>query len=153
MSRVLDQHHGAAAGTTSTTDGGDWRDRAACLDTDPELWFPADEERANRRIPRVAKAKAVCATCPVRPDCLRWALDNDIREGLWGGLDEDERPHTRRATRKPVTPKPAAPAKADPIPRPSCGRQRGYEAHTRNGERQCGTCRAWRARGKRLEAA
>jgi WhiB family redox-sensing transcriptional regulator len=154
MSRVLDQRSGAAAGTTSTRDGtGDWRDRAACTAADPELFFAADEERANRRNPRVARAKAICTTCPVQLECRRWALEHDERHGVWGGLDEDERPTRRRPTRQPATPKPPAPTKRDPITRPSCGRQRGYEAHTANGEHQCDTCKAWRARGKRLEAA
>jgi WhiB family redox-sensing transcriptional regulator len=152
--RVLNDHRGAPTGTTSTRDDStDWRDGAACRVADPELFFAADQERANGRNPRVAEAKAVCRSCEVRPDCLKWALDNDERYGVWGGLDEDERPHRRRPTHKPATPKPPAAEKLDPTPRPSCGRQRGYEAHTRNGERQCDTCKAWRARGKRLEAA
>jgi hypothetical protein len=66
VSRVLDQRSGAAAGTTSTRDGGDWRDRAACTAADPDLFFAADEERANRRNPRVARAKAICTVCPVQ---------------------------------------------------------------------------------------
>jgi WhiB family redox-sensing transcriptional regulator len=142
---------GAVAGTTSTTDGEDWRHRAACT-VDPDLFFAADEERANRRNPRVARAKAICAACPVQLECRRWALENDERFGIWGGLDEDERPTRRRPTHKPAPPKPAAPAKLDPVTRPGCGRQRGYEAHTAKGERQCDTCKAWRARGKRIAA-
>jgi WhiB family redox-sensing transcriptional regulator len=143
---------GAVAGATSTEDVLNWRTRAACLDHDPELFFAPDQERANRRNPRIAEAKRVCAGCPVQQECLRWALKHDIREGVWGGLDEGERPTTRRPTRKPArAPKVARVSKLDPVSRPSCGRQRGYEAHTANGEHQCGTCKAWRARGKRIE--
>jgi WhiB family redox-sensing transcriptional regulator len=143
---------GAVAGTTSTEDVLDWRTRAACLDHDPELFFAPDQERANRRNPRVAEAKAICATCPVQQACLRWAVENGIPYGVWGGLDEDERGTSRRPAPKAAPArKPPAPAKLDPITRPGCGRQRGYEAHTANGERQCDVCKAWRARGKRIE--
>lgn len=38
-----------------------------------------------------ATAKKACAGCPVRPDCLRTAIDNDERYGVWGGLDPNER--------------------------------------------------------------
>jgi WhiB family transcriptional regulator, redox-sensing transcriptional regulator len=37
------------------------------------------------------KAKAVCADCPVRRDCLEWAIETDQPHGVWGGLDEVER--------------------------------------------------------------
>ncbi|TMR13807.1 WhiB family transcriptional regulator [Nonomuraea turkmeniaca] len=41
-------------------------------------------------------AKAICAGCPVRGDCLRWALEHGERWGIWGGLNPRERRHLRR---------------------------------------------------------
>ena len=67
----------------------DWRARAACRNSDVELFFPASEEGAG-------PAKAVCATCPVRHDCLEWALATRQHEGVWGGLTEAERRRLRR---------------------------------------------------------
>ena len=49
-----------------------------------------------------AKAKAVCTLCPVRVQCLDYALRNSIRHGIWGGLNEEERARERRRrARKP----------------------------------------------------
>src|SRR5262245_30696129 len=60
---------------------------AACAGEDPDLFFP-DGPRANEN---TAHAKAVCARCPVRDACLKWAIDNRQTHGIWGGLDETER--------------------------------------------------------------
>lgn len=75
-----------------------WQVRAACRTMDPELFFP---ERGETQ----AEAKAVCATCPVRRDCLKYAIDNCERHGIWGGLSERERRKIRRVSpRKPQEP-------------------------------------------------
>ena len=55
-----------------------------CAQTDPELFFP---EKGGS----VREAKAVCAGCPVRAQCLAHALAHDERFGVWGGLSEPER--------------------------------------------------------------
>jgi WhiB family redox-sensing transcriptional regulator len=68
----------------------DWRTRAACLGMDTELWFPEGIEALAQQ------AKAVCARCPVRDDCLEFALAAGEVDGIWGGLDEDERRALRR---------------------------------------------------------
>lgn len=67
----------------------DWRDRAACRDTDPELFFPISEIGPGAR--QAARAKAVCAGCPVRQRCLDFALDNGLDHGVFGGTTERER--------------------------------------------------------------
>jgi WhiB family transcriptional regulator, redox-sensing transcriptional regulator len=79
----------------------DWRHGAACRDEDPELFFPISEVGPGAR--QTADAKAVCARCPVREQCLRYALDNGLDHGIFGGTTEAERraltrrQHTRQA--------------------------------------------------------
>jgi WhiB family redox-sensing transcriptional regulator len=61
-----------------------WQERGLCAQTDPEAFFP--EKGGSTR-----EAKKVCLTCDVRQDCLEYALENDERFGIWGGLSERER--------------------------------------------------------------
>lgn len=61
-----------------------WQERALCTETDPEAFFP--EKGGSTR-----EAKSVCAACEVRAQCLEYALANDERHGIWGGLSERER--------------------------------------------------------------
>ncbi|MCM2580316.1 WhiB family transcriptional regulator [Streptomyces meridianus] len=72
----------------------DWRQEAACLGEDPELFFPVGN--TGPALLQVQEAKAVCATCPVTTQCLDWALDNHQDSGVWGGTGEDERRAMRR---------------------------------------------------------
>ena len=76
----------------------DWRDRAACKDEDPELFFPIGT--TGPAIAQTAEAKAVCARCPVTEPCLEWALGSGQEAGVWGGLSEDERRALRRRVRR-----------------------------------------------------
>jgi WhiB family redox-sensing transcriptional regulator len=75
---------------------GSWTDRAACLNADPELFFTIEGEPRAEKDARTKKAKQVCMGCPVRTDCLSWALGTPEKYGVWGGLDEDERSSERR---------------------------------------------------------
>lgn len=78
----------------------DWRDDAACRREDPELFFPVGTRGPAAR--QIEQARAVCAGCPVRSDCLLEALAAGV-EGIWGGLTEDERRDLLRApTRRAV---------------------------------------------------
>ena len=61
-----------------------WQERALCAQTDPEAFFP--EKGGSTR-----EAKKVCLNCEVRQECLEYALANDARFGIWGGLSERER--------------------------------------------------------------
>ena len=71
-----------------------WRDRAACLDKDPELFFPiGNSDPANRQI---EKAKVVCLRCEVIETCLSWAMESRQDDGVWGGLSADERRALKR---------------------------------------------------------
>jgi WhiB family redox-sensing transcriptional regulator len=77
---------------------GGWRDRAACLDEDPELFFPVGT--TGPALDQIALAKAVCAGCSVRLECLEYALQTYQDAGVWGGLSEDERRALRRSRRR-----------------------------------------------------
>jgi WhiB family transcriptional regulator, redox-sensing transcriptional regulator len=72
----------------------DWRHRAACLDEDPELFFPIGN--TGPALLQIEEAKAVCRRCDVVETCLRWALDTGQDAGVWGGLSEDERRALKR---------------------------------------------------------
>ncbi len=62
-----------------------WEDLAACRDADvAHLFFPP---RGGSCRP----ARAICSGCPVRSDCLATAMINDERDGVWGGLNTEER--------------------------------------------------------------
>lgn len=80
------------------TMGTDWRHRAACRDEDPELFFPISEIGPSAR--QTAEAKAVCARCPAREPCLRYALDNGLDHGIFGGTTERERRDLVRRSRR-----------------------------------------------------
>ncbi len=79
----------------------DWRDRAACRDVDPDLFFPVGN--ACPALVQIDQAKQVCAGCPVRAPCLEWALASGQEAGVWGGTSEEERRAHRVASGQPVT--------------------------------------------------
>ena len=66
-----------------------WQVEALCAQTDPEAFFP--EKGGSTR-----DAKKVCGSCTVRSECLEYALSNDERFGIWGGLSERERRRLRK---------------------------------------------------------
>lgn len=100
----------------------DWRERSACLDEDPELFFLAGDGSTITEAKRaqIAEAKAVCARCPVKAECLEWAISIDA-VGVFGGTTEDE----RRGSSDD----------------PRCGTLAGYSRHRRLKEPKCGPCR------------
>lgn len=73
----------------------DWRDSAACLGHDSEMWFPAGEKSRDDLL-QAAGAKAICATCPVQAECLADADGWGIR----AGLTADERHTLRKRTQR-----------------------------------------------------
>jgi len=76
----------------------DWRDDAACRDSDPELFFPDGDVRSARA--QVKTAKLICRGCPVAVACLSWALASGQEAGIWGGLTEEERHRLHRLGRR-----------------------------------------------------
>jgi WhiB family transcriptional regulator, redox-sensing transcriptional regulator len=69
-----------------------WQDRALCSDVDGDLFFPEKGMQART-------AKKVCAACPVRAECLEYALKHGVEDGIWGGLSPEERAALRRERR------------------------------------------------------
>lgn len=66
-----------------------WQTDALCAQTDPEAFFP--EKGGSTR-----DAKRICTGCEVKAQCLEYALANDERFGIWGGLSERERRKLRK---------------------------------------------------------
>lgn len=71
-----------------------WRDRAACLDESPELFFPI--ESTGPSLLQIEEAKSFCRSCPVAGACLNWAIEFRQDTGIWGGLTEAERHALKR---------------------------------------------------------
>jgi WhiB family transcriptional regulator, redox-sensing transcriptional regulator len=72
-----------------TPDDPQWQENALCAQTDPEAFFP--EKGGSTR-----EAKRICLGCEVKDACLEYALANDERFGIWGGLSERERRRLKR---------------------------------------------------------
>lgn len=64
-----------------------WQDKALCatpqMEPFKDMFFSEDQEDVN-------SAKMMCGACPVRKECLNWALENKEIWGVWGGVDENE---------------------------------------------------------------
>jgi WhiB family transcriptional regulator, redox-sensing transcriptional regulator len=83
-----------------------WRDKAACSGADPDLFFPPEKRGKTQ----AAKAKAICARCPVTAECLAVAAPF----GIWGGTAEGER--DTPAAVSPPAPRVTRPAPASRYP-------------------------------------
>lgn len=83
-------------------DRPEWMADAACIDEDPNLFFPPVTQPGRRLKPgraaaeQTRQAKAVCRRCDVQGACLAFAMETDERFGIWGGLNEHERDELRR---------------------------------------------------------
>jgi WhiB family transcriptional regulator, redox-sensing transcriptional regulator len=73
-----------------------WQDNAACRGEDLALFFGYDGERPTERAAREETAKQICSNCPVRMDCLDYAVDRPEKYGTWAAMNEDERASERR---------------------------------------------------------
>lgn len=96
----------------------EWQTRAVCAGQDTDLFF---ENSGNQQI------KEFCDNCPVRTDCLAYAVNEHIEHGIWGGLTPGQR--------KGVKGKWGAPGQ--PIKH---GTYNGYRVHRYRGERACEAC-------------
>ena len=73
-----------------------WRDRSACLNEDPELFFPTGN--TGPALVQIAEAKLICQRCEVVEPCLKWAIQSGQDAGVWGELSADERRALKRRT-------------------------------------------------------
>lgn len=92
----------------------DWQASAACGGTNSHAFYKA----------KPSEAKAICAGCPVRAECLYDAVDTDVTDGIWGGYTRQERRAlpvlpTDRTAALNVLRQILAPADAEPDPVPS----------------------------------
>lgn len=122
---------------------GEWAERGACRGSDANF-FPTQEFKggASLRMRReIAEAKAVCARCPVKDECLAHALRNEEPDGIWGGLTREGRKRLRLgqvvSTRKPI----------------NHGTAGGYIAHRRRKEEPCKWCVSAHATYQRINRA
>jgi WhiB family redox-sensing transcriptional regulator len=76
-------------------DGDSWRARAACCDTDPDLFFPIGT--TGQAIDQIEAAKSVCRQCEAQAPCLEFALATNQESGVWGCTSEEERRKLRKA--------------------------------------------------------
>jgi len=75
-----------------------WRADAACHDVDPDLFFPISTTGAGLR--QIDEAKRICRVCPAQIQCLAWALEREVTDGVWGATTEDERRAIRSLARR-----------------------------------------------------
>ena len=75
-----------------------WRAASACLDTDPDVFFPVAVGTAAGK--QVARALRICQGCPVRRDCLDFAMRSGEKDGIWGGTTPEQRIRARRANNR-----------------------------------------------------
>lgn len=98
-----------------------WWSRAACAGADPDLFFPIS--RSGPALRQVMRAKAICARCDIRRECLRYALGAGSIQGVWGGMTEEERRRLRRRQRRTGVPAPSDGPRA-PVRVPEAARAR-----------------------------
>lgn len=76
----------------------EWQERGRCKtdrSVDPRIFFPEGDEATAQSF----AAKRVCAKCPVRELCLQYALDENIKYGVWGGTSYNDRRKIKRQIR------------------------------------------------------
>ena len=96
----------------------EWMRHAACRHHPTRLWFPERGEPTHH-------AKNICNTCPVKQDCLEYALEIPNCVGIWGGMSGRQRRQIRKPKNKPI----------------KHGTPVGYQQHRRRGEQACPACR------------
>ena len=65
-----------------------WMDHGRCTSGNAEVFFASDSDSSADD---VATAKAICHPCPVRAECLAYAMQDQRLQGIWGGQTEEER--------------------------------------------------------------
>jgi WhiB family redox-sensing transcriptional regulator len=92
---MADNHRHAIRRATERATEHDWRDEAACLGEDPEIFFPLSDSLSPGAEARAALS--VCRRCPVLLDCRSWAVEHGEDAGIWGATTAAQRRAVRRA--------------------------------------------------------
>ena len=71
-----------------------WTEQANCKDASPEIFFPKKQDPTLLQL-----AVKICRDCQVQTDCLAFAIENNIDQGVWGGMDEIKRRRLRKRAR------------------------------------------------------
>ncbi len=77
-------------------EGAKWDEFSACSSEDPNLFYNQDGETKADRTQREKLAKAICATCIVRPECLDEALKINERNVFKAGMNTRQLNNYRR---------------------------------------------------------
>ena len=117
---------------------GRWADHGACVGYRQEhgderwleVWFPDPGNQYQHR-----EAKAICAGCPSRQECLDWAIQNRVNYGVWGGTTHAERRRIWAKMRREGR------GVTRVRPRPACGTEAGYKWENRYSDTTCPSCR------------
>jgi WhiB family transcriptional regulator, redox-sensing transcriptional regulator len=72
-----------------------WRNRSACRDSDPEVFFPIGS--TGSALDQIETAKRICTACEAHDECLEFSLATNQEAGIWGGTTEEERRKLRKA--------------------------------------------------------
>lgn len=81
----------------ATYNSEEWRELGSCRKLDTTMFFPIGQ--TGEAEVKIARAKRVCLTCPVRQECLEFAVTTNQEYGIWGGCSEEERRVIRRQWR------------------------------------------------------
>lgn len=82
---------------SATWNAEEWREVGSCRQLDTGLFFPIGQ--TGEAEVKIVRAKKVCVTCPVRQQCLEFAITTNQEYGVWGGHSEEERRVIRRQWR------------------------------------------------------
>lgn len=77
------------------------KDDPACSTVDPEIFFPQEIQIGSKivyKYPMLSKARDICSGCPLKIECLQYAMNN-VEFGVWGGTTESQREQLRKSSR------------------------------------------------------
>lgn len=103
--------------------GDEWMAHAACKGSGPEPFFPDGTEGVPAEVLRL------CSGCPVRDECLNYALADPELHGIWAGTSQRQRGRMRKRA-----------GMKRPLQSPDHGTNTGYAQHGRRGEAACRAC-------------
>jgi len=73
-------------------------EEAECRGAGPDLFFLEEDQKSDNHF-KLAEARKVCFACKVQKECLDFAMDNNIKSGIWAGTTPLQRKALRREYR------------------------------------------------------